>query len=215
MDAKNLYREIYGESKEWYQSGWSLVEQERFAKTVNAIQNAGYEIVKREEKPQPEGGQLKFTVVTDGACSGNPGPGGWAYWLISNDGDKFNLSGRLAGVTTNNRMELQAIIEALSDVKSRVDFKGENFNGKTEVVIITDSEYVINAMTNEDLKIKANLALLKELSELVASLDVIWIHTKNVNDEIMIRYHSVIDRAAKREAHGKIGFPNAVAVEVK
>jgi ribonuclease HI len=69
------------------------------------------------------------TVFTDGACAGNPGPGGWGAILISG-GHRKELSGGEA-VTTNNRMELMAAISALESLKrpSRVD-------------IHTDSEYV-------------------------------------------------------------------------
>ena len=70
-------------------------------------------------------------LFTDGACSGNPGPGGWAYILKHPaSGTVVEASGGEAE-TTNNRMELQAVIEGLEALKRR-----------TEVEIITDSEYV-------------------------------------------------------------------------
>jgi ribonuclease HI len=73
-------------------------------------------------------------VYTDGACKGNPGPGGWGAWLQSN-GHQKELFGGEAG-TTNNRMELTAVIEALASLKRTCD-----------VVIYTDSEYVRKGMT--------------------------------------------------------------------
>ncbi len=73
-------------------------------------------------------------LYTDGACSGNPGPGGWAALLISNNNEKM-LSGHEAH-TTNNRMELQAAIQGL---------KGLKFG--CEVILYTDSQYVKKGMT--------------------------------------------------------------------
>jgi ribonuclease HI len=70
-------------------------------------------------------------LFTDGACSGNPGPGGWAYILKHPaSGKVVEASGGESG-STNNRMELQAVIEGLSTLKRR-----------SSVEIITDSEYV-------------------------------------------------------------------------
>lgn len=71
----------------------------------------------------------KVTIYTDGACSGNPGPGGWGALLIYGDKEK-ELSGGEA-LTTNNRMELMAAIEALKALK-----------GSCEVALYTDSTYV-------------------------------------------------------------------------
>jgi ribonuclease HI len=68
-------------------------------------------------------------IYTDGACRGNPGPGGWAALLSSGGHDK-ELSGA-ERATTNNRMELKAVIEALAALKRPV-----------EVRLFTDSQYV-------------------------------------------------------------------------
>lgn len=73
-------------------------------------------------------------VYTDGACSGNPGPGGWGAILIWNGKEK-ELSGGEAH-TTNNRMEMQAVIEALKALKK-----------PCRVAIHSDSALIINAMT--------------------------------------------------------------------
>jgi ribonuclease HI len=73
----------------------------------------------------------RLTVFTDGACSGNPGPGGWAAILRSGHHEK-ELSGSEAA-TTNNRMELTAVIEALKKLKR-----------PSHVVIHTDSRYVMD-----------------------------------------------------------------------
>jgi ribonuclease HI len=74
------------------------------------------------------------TVYTDGACKGNPGPGGWGAWL-SCDGHDKELSGGEA-LTTNNRMELTAVIEALASLKRTC-----------EVTLFTDSQYVRKGIT--------------------------------------------------------------------
>ena len=69
------------------------------------------------------------TIYTDGACKGNPGPGGWGAWLSSRGHDKELFGGE--ALTTNNRMELTAVIEALASLKRSCD-----------VALYTDSEYV-------------------------------------------------------------------------
>jgi len=76
----------------------------------------------------------KLQIYTDGACSGNPGPGGWAAVLLFGDAIK-EISGYEPD-TTNNRMELQAVIEGLRAVKRDVP---------TEVH--SDSSYFVNAVT--------------------------------------------------------------------
>ena len=76
----------------------------------------------------------KVTIYTDGACSGNPGPGGWGAILEWNGVEK-ELSGGEAQ-TTNNRMELTGVIRALSALKE-----------PCEVDLYTDSKYVLDALT--------------------------------------------------------------------
>jgi len=73
-------------------------------------------------------------LITDGACLGNPGPGGWAYILRYNH-HKREMAGS-ARETTNNRMELTAAIEGLKALKEAC-----------EVEVITDSEYLKNGIT--------------------------------------------------------------------
>ena len=74
----------------------------------------------------------KLIIYTDGACSGNPGPGGWAAVLIAGDLKKEISGGRRD--TTNNIMELTAIIEGLKALKQ-----------ECEVEIYSDSNYCVNA----------------------------------------------------------------------
>ena len=72
---------------------------------------------------------MSIKIYTDGACSGNPGQGGWAA-IILDGKDQYNISG-CENNTTNNRMELTAPIMALKKIKK-----------KTEITIYTDSKYV-------------------------------------------------------------------------
>ena len=73
------------------------------------------------------------TIYTDGACSGNPGPGGWAAILEYNGAEKMISGGEES--TTNNRMELTAVIEALLALKE-----------PCVVELYSDSKYVIDAL---------------------------------------------------------------------
>ncbi|MBL0719973.1 ribonuclease HI [Piscinibacter sp. Jin2] len=69
------------------------------------------------------------TIYADGACKGNPGPGGWGVWLTSGEHEKELFGGEPS--TTNNRMELTAVIEALASLKRSCN-----------IVVYTDSSYV-------------------------------------------------------------------------
>jgi ribonuclease HI len=84
-------------------------------------------------------------LYTDGACSGNPGPGGWAFLLIHPaTGKELERSGA-ERETTNNRMELQAVIEGLATLKR-----------PTRVEVFTDSVYVGKGISEYMPKWKAN-----------------------------------------------------------
>lgn len=83
---------------------------------------------------------LTITAYTDGACSGNPGPGGWGALLIASDGVKILKEKELCGgapQTTNNRMELLAAIEAF-----------EALDRDSVITVVTDSVYVKNGVTS-------------------------------------------------------------------
>lgn len=73
-------------------------------------------------------------IYTDGACKGNPGPGGWGVWLKSGTSEKELFGGELA--TTNNRMELTAVIEGLAALKR-----------PCKVRLYLDSQYVRQGIT--------------------------------------------------------------------
>ena len=87
---------------------------------------------------------MKYKVYTDGACSGNPGRGGWAAIILNEKSIQSNISGGENG-TTNNRMELMAPIMALKKIKK-----------KSEIVIYTDSKYVKDGITDWIKKWKSN-----------------------------------------------------------
>ena len=76
----------------------------------------------------------RVVIYTDGSCKGNPGPGGWGAWLRSGAHEKELFGGE--AVTTNNRMELTAVIEGLSALKRSCG-----------VVVYTDSQYVRQGIT--------------------------------------------------------------------
>ena len=77
---------------------------------------------------------MKIKIYTDGACSGNPGKGGWGALIQENDNEK-KLSGSELN-TTNNRMELTAVIKAL-----------EHYDEAREIEVFTDSKYVMQGIT--------------------------------------------------------------------
>ena len=120
----------------------------------------------------------QFFAYTDGACSGNPGPGGWGVLLVAKDGETVLKERELCGGapdTTNNRMELMAAIEALSSLSR-----------KTVITIVTDSSYVKDGLTKwihgwkrngwktAAKKPVKNEDLWRALDEAVAQHDVIW-----------------------------------------
>lgn len=76
----------------------------------------------------------RIRIITDGACRGNPGPGGWAALII--EGQQVQEIGGFVAHTTNNRMELTAVIEALQHVPAQ-----------TPILIVCDSSYVIEGAT--------------------------------------------------------------------
>ena len=86
---------------------------------------------------------MKFKIYTDGACSGNPGKGGWAAVIL--DGKNQSSISGSENKTTNNRMELMAPIMALKKIKT-----------KSEITIYTDSRYVKDGITEWIKKWKLN-----------------------------------------------------------
>jgi len=113
-------------------------------------------------------------IYTDGACRGNPGPGGWGVYC---ENDHRELRGSSVK-TTNNRMELQAVIRAFDLIEKATAEDGEN---KYKYTIYTDSQYVYkgivtwrqmwkaNNWRNSKKKVVENIDLWKELDVLVDS----------------------------------------------
>ena len=121
---------------------------------------------------------MELRIYTDGGCSGNPGPGAWAYILLRPDGARRDA--RFVSHTTNNRMELQAVIEALRAVRSDPQTAGAS------IQLFTDSQYVKNGISDwiynwinngwktRNKKPVKNQDLWRLLLELSAELDIRW-----------------------------------------
>ena len=99
-------------------------------------------------------------IYTDGSCLGNPGPGGWGAVIVEKN-NTIEICGKEID-TTNNRMEISAVIMGLEYTKEHERIK-----------IFSDSQYVINTMT-KNWKRKANIDLWEKLDELVSKREVLW-----------------------------------------
>ena len=124
-----------------------------------------------------------IVIHTDGACKGNPGPGGWGA-VIEQNGGQVKLSGS-EPQTTNNRMEMTAVIKGLEAVDALAN-----------VLISSDSTYVINTMT-KGWKRKANQDLWDQLDRLVQSRNVSWRWVRGHNGD---RGNELADALATKEA---------------
>lgn len=136
-------------------------------------------------------------IYTDGACSGNPGPGGWGY-VILNDG-KLSSSSGSEKMTTNNRMELMAAIKALEKIQS-----------DSIVYLHTDStylhkgisEWITNWKNNNWItsskKPVSNKDLWIKIDDLNASLDVrwVWVRAHQTDDSDDTFYNNMADELA-------------------
>lgn len=139
-------------------------------------------------------------MFTDGACSGNPGPGGWGVLLRYGRFEK-ELKGGETGPTTNNRMELQAVIEGLLSLKERC-----------HVTIHTDSQYVMDGVTKylrgwkakgwktADKKDVKNIDLWHKLDDILSRHQIDWIWVRGHNG------HAENERA---DALARAGIPRA------
>lgn len=117
---------------------------------------------------------MSIKVYTDGACRGNPGPGGWGVFIIYNDSTKELFDGQKE--TTNNQMEILAAIEALKYLKDE----------EQEITLYTDSNYVrkgitewinnwkINNWRTSSKKPVANKELWIELDKLTLNKKITW-----------------------------------------
>ena len=143
---------------------------------------------------------MEITIYTDGACAGNPGPGGWAA-IILFEKDKKELFGG-EKLTTNNRMELTAAIKALEycneQEKKQLSLK--------QIKIYTDSIYLKDGITiwiknweknnwkTADKKNVKNVDLWKKLKNLSKSKEIEWCWIKGHSDNPM---NDLADRLAK------------------
>ena len=136
---------------------------------------------------------MKLKIYTDGACSGNPGKGGWAAIILGNNSNLSSISGS-ENNTTNNRMELLAPIMALKKIKR-----------KSEITIFTDSKYVkdgitdwikkwkVNNWKNSNKKPVKNKDLWIELDNACLKHKVIW---KWVKAHASNKYNNLVDELA-------------------
>jgi ribonuclease HI len=156
----------------------------------------------------------RVMIYTDGACSGNPGPGGWAAILSFNGSEKEISGGELH--TTNNRMEIRAAIEGLNALKRAC-----------VVDLFTDSQYVRQGITSwmsnwkrrgwrtADNKPVKNEDLWRELDEAASRHKVSWHWVKgHADDPINIRVDELAVAALqpfKRQANGQNSKPSLAA----
>ena len=144
---------------------------------------------------------MEIKIYTDGACVGNPGPGGWAA-IIFIKNEKQELFGG-EKLTTNNRMELTAAIKALE----YCDLQEEKQRTLKQIKIYTDSTYVKEGITiwinnweknnwkTADKKNVKNVDLWKKLKELVKINQIEWCWVKGHSDDPM---NDLADRLAKK-----------------
>jgi ribonuclease HI len=140
-----------------------------------------------------------LVIYTDGACSGNPGPGGWA-WAVAPTGEPYGSGGEAH--TTNQRMEIYAVLDAL---RTHADL-ADNHGAAMPIEIVSDSTYVVNCFkdrwwvkwqrngwVNSQRKPVANVDLWEPLIELVQSGDVSFRWVKGHSGD---RMNDFVDRLA-------------------
>ena len=138
---------------------------------------------------------MKYKIYTDGACSGNHGPGGWAFMIMVNNEVKDIFSGSEKN-TTNNQMELIAPIKAI-----------QKFKKKSEISIFTDSTYVKDGITvwikrwkkngwkTASKKPVKNKDLWKKLNNLSSKHSVKWVWVKGHAQD---KYNNLVDELARK-----------------
>ena len=144
---------------------------------------------------------MKITIYTDGACVGNPGPGGWAAVILFENDKKEIFGGER--LTTNNRMELTAAIKALEYCQ---ESEGAQPTLK-QIEIYTDSTYLKDGITiwidsweknnwkTADKKNVKNIDLWKKLKELSTSNKIEWCWVKGHSNNPM---NDLVDKLAKK-----------------
>ena len=120
---------------------------------------------------------MSIKVYTDGACKGNPGPGGWGVYIQSNEDEKELYGGNPE--TTNNQMEMQAALEALKHLKD-----------ENEVIeLYTDSNYLRQGITEWIHKWKKN-NWKTAAKKPVANRDL-WIEISDLNEKMTVEWNWV------------------------
>ena len=120
---------------------------------------------------------MSIKVYTDGACKGNPGPGGWGVYIQSNENEKELYGGNPE--TTNNQMEMQAALEALKHLKD-----------KDEVIeLYTDSNYLRQGITEWIHKWKKN-NWKTAAKKPVANRDL-WLEISDLNEKMTVEWNWV------------------------
>ena len=120
---------------------------------------------------------MSIKVYTDGACRGNPGPGGWGVYIQLNDEEKDLYGGNPE--TTNNQMEMQAALEALKYLKDKNDV----------IELFTDSNYLRQGITEWIHKWKLN-NWRTAAKKPVANRDL-WIEISDLNEKMNVQWNWV------------------------
>jgi len=157
--------------------------------------------------------EASLKIYTDGGCSGNPGPGGWAYVMVTDTEVIEEKSGGEKN-TTNNRMELMAVIESLKALKSATGSPQREGSLPRRAVILTDSQYVQKGITEWVHKWKKNAwrtsgkkpvknqDLWMELDSLAGELTLEW---EWVEGHAGVEYNERCDRMAQEEIRKRRG----------
>lgn len=146
---------------------------------------------------------MKYSIYTDGACSGNPGNGGYAFIVISEKDEPLTLYGSKKQ-TTNNHMELMAIVKALHFVT-----KGKE-RARIEVTIYSDSAYCINSInygwvnfwqkndwkTRNGSEVK-NRELWEKYLQIIKNCKRLKLELVKVKGHSGNKYNELVDKAAK------------------
>ncbi len=135
----------------------------------------------------------KIDIYTDGSCLGNPGPGGWGV-IILYEGKEYKISGG-EKATTNNRMEMKAIIEGLKWFYKESKIPKEKLQDY-KINFYSDSNLIIQTL-NQGWKRKANTDLWAEIDSLRGWLNINWVWVKaHANN----KYNNLVDKLAFSEA---------------
>lgn len=139
---------------------------------------------------------INYTIYTDGSCRANGNGGIGIVWL--KNGEKVYEYSKGFKDTTNNKMELVAIMAALKSISKPID----------SLEIITDSEYCIGILTNQSWKPKKNIKLIKTIKEIIKIKQQLikepikWTHVKGhqKHGDINMIWNNYVDKLAQNES---------------